>query len=182
MSLINWASISGRLPRPSKAAKLAWGGIALVGILLAILPLALQPQTETGARLGNDTLTTAALGLNVTFKLGIVVLLIYASLFVLKQMQGGKSSCQKPQQLVVLESIHLSPRQALHLVRVGQQTLLIGATDNSINLVGELDSTNATESIFAEEENATPTSPSLPAKTNISLNFGKLIAGKFARQ
>ena len=37
--------------------------------------------------------------------------------------------------LAVLESVRLSPRQALHLVRAGDHYFLIGATDSSVALV-----------------------------------------------
>jgi flagellar biosynthetic protein FliO len=87
---------------------------------------------------GSETISTAALGLEVVFKLGIVVLLIYASLYLLKRLQAGTAT-GKRKQLAVLETARLSPRQALHLVQVGDQVLLIGATDQSLNCLLEVE-------------------------------------------
>lgn len=41
--------------------------------------------------------------------------------------------------LNVVESVRLSPKQALHLVRVGDRELLIGATDQGIALISSVD-------------------------------------------
>jgi flagellar biosynthetic protein FliO len=81
---------------------------------------------------GSETISAAALGLDVLFKLGIVVLLIYASLYLLKRLQAGTAPGSR-KRLAILETARLSSRQALHLVKVGDQVLLIGATDQSVN-------------------------------------------------
>lgn len=41
--------------------------------------------------------------------------------------------------LMVMESVRLSPKQALHLVRVGEQQFLVGATDQQISLISAVD-------------------------------------------
>lgn len=42
-------------------------------------------------------------------------------------------------QMMVVETIRLSPKQALHLVRVGGQQFLVGATDQNISLISQVE-------------------------------------------
>lgn len=68
-------------------------------------------------------------------KLIIVLLLIFGSAAVYRRwFQNGPAS-RMTRQMRLIETVRLSPRQALHLVSVGGQVLLIGATDQSINLI-----------------------------------------------
>ena len=69
------------------------------------------------------------------FKLIIVLALIFGISVVYKRWlqigPGGKAA----RQMRLIETIRLSPKQALHLVSVGGQKLLIGATDQNISLI-----------------------------------------------
>ena len=137
-----WPTALGRLPR-----QWGWwaGGAALALILglsmlytpssptLANLPAADQPSTPS-------LITDASLFLSVLLKLSAVIALIYGSLFLLKRWQGGALVTARRKQLTIVETTRLSPRQALHLVKAGDRTLLIGATDQSLTLLTELDS------------------------------------------
>jgi flagellar biogenesis protein FliO len=38
----------------------------------------------------------------------------------------------------IQETLNLTPKRSLHIVRIGDQTLLIGATDQGINLLSEI--------------------------------------------
>lgn len=76
-------------------------------------------------------------------KLLVVLLLIVGSSMIFRRWQqvgtGGKPS----RQMRVLETVRLSPKQALHLVVIGDQKLLIGATDQSVSLISSIEhSTN----------------------------------------
>lgn len=91
-----------------------------------------------------DPLSSGTLVLDVFVKLGLVIALIYGALFAWRRWQGGPAAVRglfaAPQrQLTLLETTRLSPRQALHLVRVGGQTWLIGATDQGIALLAEVE-------------------------------------------
>ncbi|MBI3762805.1 MAG: FliO/MopB family protein [Chloroflexi bacterium] len=81
------------------------------------------------------------LALDVVVKLGLVLALIYASLYLLRRWQGGALASAR-RQLAVLETARLSPRQSLHLVRVSTNSLtrvwLIGATDQAVTLLSEV--------------------------------------------
>ncbi len=127
----------------------AWGLLLLAAVLVAARPVDHPGGTGsvTPFSNGEETVSQGGLVLDVIFKLGIVVVLIYVSLLLLKRWQdaGGKmpggilSMRMKERQLTVLETTRLSPRQALHLVKVGSQTVLIGATDQALTLLTEVD-------------------------------------------
>jgi flagellar biosynthetic protein FliO len=82
--------------------------------------------------------SVTALAVSVMLKLAFILVIIYASLALLKHFQGVRGLARE-RQVSVLESVRLSPRQALHLVRVGEQTLLIGATDAGLSLLADLE-------------------------------------------
>jgi flagellar biosynthetic protein FliO len=80
----------------------------------------------------------ALLMASVFLKLVIVVLIMIAALWLLRRIQGGgwKATARQVQ---VLETTHLSPRRAIHLIQIGDRKLLIGATDQSVSLLTEID-------------------------------------------
>jgi flagellar biogenesis protein FliO len=104
---------------------------------------------------GSETLSTAGLVFEVILKLGVVLVLIYASLYFLRRWQVGRPGGLPPQ-VTILETTRLSPRQALHLVRVGSQVMLIGATDHSLALLSEEVELVRTEALLAERGAAHP--------------------------
>jgi flagellar biogenesis protein FliO len=65
-------------------------------------------------------------------------------------------------QMRLLETIRLSPKQALHLIAIGDQRLLIGATDQNVSLIAHV------------EDNILPT-PVEEAQVQPGLDFGSLI-------
>lgn len=141
MNPISFSETKSKYLNPKKWSGWVWG-ILFVGIALGLASLSMWSssgaQAQTEELPGSSAFSTAALGINVLFKLGIVVLLIYASLYILRRFQSGKLG-SSPKQLSILETTHLSPRQALHLVKVGEQVILLGATDQSLSLLAEVE-------------------------------------------
>lgn len=105
--------------------------ILVVGVLGA-LPVD-GPSSSAGTPL--DTL---ALLSGVFLKLVIVVGLIYLCVAVLQRWRGGLAG-RVDRRMAVIETTRLSPHQAIHLVRVDDQVLLIGATDQAVTLLAEVD-------------------------------------------
>ncbi|MBL8055359.1 MAG: flagellar biosynthetic protein FliO, partial [Anaerolineales bacterium] len=105
------------------------GAAGLVGLVL------LGAVAGGGASAeGEGALDTGRLVVDVLVKLGLVLVLIYASLYLLRRWQGGALGgtglfAPRTRQVTLLETTRLSPRQALHLVRAGGQVFLLGATD-----------------------------------------------------
>jgi flagellar biogenesis protein FliO len=84
---------------------------------------------------GNANLSSPFFMLGVAVKLGGVLLLIIGGAVLLRKYQGKLPGSKSLRQVVILESVRISPRQALHLVKAGSQQLLIGATDQGIALI-----------------------------------------------
>ncbi len=93
---------------------------------------------------GADGGTAADIGSSPLYYLGVfvkllgVLLLIVGGAVVLRRWQKVRGT-GTTRQLNLVETVRLNPKQALHLVRVGDQHLLIGATDQSISLISAVD-------------------------------------------
>ncbi len=96
------------------------------------------------------------------FKLLIVLLLIVGSSMIFRRWQQTGPSGKSIRQMRVLETVRLSPKQALHLVVIGDQKLLIGATDQSVSLISSIE--YSINSVPTEEAPAQP-----------GLDFGSLL-------
>lgn len=110
-----------------------WGGLGLASLGGAALIY--------GAWSGDLTSSDSLLGLSLQmfFRAGVVIGLLYLSLAVLKRWQTGGA---RQRRLETLETLRLSPRQTVHLIRIDGRTLLVGASDAQINLLTEVDSAN----------------------------------------
>jgi len=91
--------------------------------------------------------------LDAFLKLLFVIGLFIGGAIVARHYSGKKIFRDPSRQLEVLETVRLSPRQALHLVRVGERSILIGATDQSFSLLKDL----------GQQEEIEEPSPSLAA-------------------
>ncbi len=92
----------------------------------------------------NSSINSTSWILGAVLKFGVVLLLIYVAAIVFKRWQTGsiKNSIRR---MKVLESTALSPKRALYLVEVDGQAYMIGATDQAVNLIAEVDSGEAIE-------------------------------------
>ena len=126
-------------PRWAQAASL----LGLMVVLTAGWLLAGGSDSTPTSDAMNDPILLVG---SVFLKLIVVVLLIIAAAWILRRVQSG-SWKSTPRQMKVIETTHLSPRRAIHLIQVGNRRLLIGATDQSLNLLAELDESLPTETI-----------------------------------
>ncbi len=79
------------------------------------------------------------IGADMGLKLLLVIGLVYATLAGLKWLQKGKNTSGTGGATIqVLETVGLAPGRTLHLVVVGEKTLLIGATEQQVGLITEL--------------------------------------------
>jgi flagellar biosynthetic protein FliO len=72
-------------------------------------------------------------------KLIAVLLLIIGAAVLLRRWQVKNGLGRFNGKLSVVETVRLSPKQAVHLVRVGNQHVLIGATDTTISMLTAVD-------------------------------------------
>lgn len=117
----------------------------------------------TTSSVANDPLNaTPFYYLGAFIKLIAVLLLIVACSIVFRRwFQGGPNS-RSIRQMQLMETIRLSPKQALHLVSINGQKLMIGATDQNISLLASLEAEAAP---VTDEE----------SKPQPSLDFGSII-------
>jgi len=92
--------------------------------------------SETGETAGQPG--TLGLLVDVIIKFGIVLFLIYVFYQLLQKFSKRKGS-EGSSQLSVLETLKLSPQQSLHLIKVHDGVMLIGATDASLTHLSEVE-------------------------------------------
>jgi len=113
-------------------ARLRWGAIAAgaVAVVGVILYFALGWANGDSS---SDSL--AALAAQMLAKTALVLGLLFLTLAGLKRWQTGGV---RTRELSVIETLRLTPRQSLHLVRVGERHLLIGASEAQVTLLAEV--------------------------------------------
>jgi len=113
--------------------------IAAVVLVLLIGAVALSiSQIDQATALPPDDgeFQTTVSGLDILLKLGLVVVLIYLSLFVIGRLRGHRTADVR-QRMEVLASTRLSPKTAIHIVRVGGKRIVVGATDHHLSYLGD---------------------------------------------
>jgi flagellar biosynthetic protein FliO len=134
------SSLDQRLPARlgliRRMPRWGWGLAALALVLWLGSLMNASPAAAQGAAAYQPPSNTE-MTLDMLAKLLLVLGLFYAAVYGAKRwrklLPGGQT-----RHITVLESTPLSPRQALHLVRVGEQVLLVGATDQGLSLLSEV--------------------------------------------
>jgi flagellar biosynthetic protein FliO len=99
-------------------------------VVLGVAMFLLLPQS--GKSQGDAAyLNSTSLAFSVFLKLGIVVVLIVGLAIILKRWQS-KSRTNQSKMINVLETVHLTPHRTLYLIKLENQKLLIGATDQTL--------------------------------------------------
>ncbi len=69
-------------------------------------------------------------------KLGLVILLIFLVMSILRRIRWGNFT-PTGHQLSIQDTLFLSPKQKIYLVRAGKKMILVGATDEHISVLSE---------------------------------------------
>ena len=88
--------------------------------------------------------TLLRLGLGLVVVVGLIALVWY----VMKRIQRARYPAldeRGPSLIDVVATTSLGPNRALHLVKVGEEIVLIGATDHSVNVVTRIGAEDAAE-------------------------------------
>jgi flagellar protein FliO/FliZ len=142
-------------------------GIALIGlVMINVDPVSADKKTinldATGVTLNGDTTSTSAansyFSQNATlsmFKmisaLVVVLVCIYVCIYLLKKFMKRRTTAGGREGLLeVLETAYLGPRKTISLVRVADKSVLLGITENQINILTELGD-EETSKIIAHE-------------------------------
>ncbi len=106
------------------------------GVIFSIVLFAVTGTSSSSS----DTLDSSPFYfVGIFLKLIVVLLLIVASSVIFRRWLQPGFSGKKTRQLQLLETVRLTPKQALHLVSIGGQQLLIGATDQNISLLSPVE-------------------------------------------
>lgn len=85
---------------------------------------------------------TPGLAIELTVKFAVVLGLIYATGWGLRRLwMSGYWPSKQEHPLQLLDTLPLSQQRAIHVIRAGDQTLVIGATPGQITLLGKFSST-----------------------------------------
>jgi flagellar protein FliO/FliZ len=137
--------------------------LTAVLVLVSLLATGIFVWLSSGADASSDPLASTPLylvGVLIKF-IGVLLLIVVSALLYRRWMYLGPQS-GAARQLRLLETVRLSPKQVLYLVAVGDQQLLIGATDQNISLLSQL------EGSFAS-------TPAEGTQTQQGLDFGALV-------
>jgi len=122
-----------------KTPKWVWGLAILATILvIALLVNPGQEPRPSSSIVTDPTLNSASLAIEVFLKFGLILGFIYLGFYALKRWQIRRPG-RANKQVSILETHYLNPRRTIHLLQVGDRTILIGATDQSITLLTEIE-------------------------------------------
>jgi len=78
-------------------------------------------------------------------RLGLLALMLGALYLIGRALRSGRAFGARHRRIAVLESTMIGPHATIHIVRVEERRLLLGATPRSVALLAELvDEANAT--------------------------------------
>jgi len=110
--------------------------LMVVGLLCTVVLLSINGGAKTpGDPLGSTPLYFAG----AFIKLAVVLLLIVASAIIARRWLQPGIHGKSVRQMRLMESVRLSPKQALHLVSIGDQQFLIGSTDQNLTLISHVE-------------------------------------------
>ena len=116
---------------------LAIGVVVFLAICALLLSETQSPAAGSTAAGVDPYLNSTSLALGVFVRLILVVVAIYIGAILLRRWQFGGN--RRPErQLSLVETLHLSQRRSVHLVRAGDQVFLIGSTDQTVTLLGQV--------------------------------------------
>ncbi|MEN4010640.1 MAG: flagellar biosynthetic protein FliO [Bellilinea sp.] len=129
-SLLNWYRSASRKQKIK---------IGLLGIgIVACLALALASGNPQAGNASPDSSPLYFLGV-IARLAGVLLLIVGGGVLAMRWARNPRRH-NRSGQMMLVESVRLSPKQALHLVQVGGQQFLVGATDQSIALISAVDS------------------------------------------
>ena len=135
--------------------------VALVGVLVINTNFVTAEESLAGKKtISEPTQTEQEYGgfasdalpslLKVGLALLVVVIAIYAGIYLLKKMMGKKYSGNKKHNLLeVLETTYIGPKKSISLIKVADKSVLVASTETQISMLTEMDS-EATKEILSQ--------------------------------
>lgn len=100
-----------------------------IGSLILFGSASVLAQEEPAPDFGSDIGPTL---LQLAGALLLIIIIIYASVWLMKRYTVGKSPAGGDL-IKVIDRRHLTPKQAIYVVKVGDKHILVGATESGIN-------------------------------------------------
>jgi flagellar protein FliO/FliZ len=76
----------------------------------------------------------------IALTLVLIIIFIYVTVFFLRKLSGARGvRGGRGQTIQIIEQAHLSPRKSICLVRLADRAVLVGITENNINMLTEFD-------------------------------------------
>jgi len=114
-----------------------WGVILLLVLLLAAWLVSELTGPAAAERTAVSSVGSAGYMIDLFLKLMFLLGLIFIGLYYVRRWQR-KARVTSSRKLHILETRHLAPKQAVHLIKAGRQVFLVGATDHGISLISEI--------------------------------------------
>ncbi len=106
-----------------------------IGSLIQFCSVKLVAQEEQVPDLGGDIGPTL---LQLAGALLLIIIIIYASVWLMKRYTTGRTPVGG-ELIKIVERRHLTPKQAIYVVKVGEKHVLLGATESGINKLCDVD-------------------------------------------
>lgn len=114
--------------------------------------IAMMLDDEKGSKPKEKSPNVVVSAISMIFKLAIVLGLAYLTIYVLKMFSDKRQSLpQVRREMKVVDTVRLSNASCLHLVELGGKTLLIGSSSGQVNLLTEVEQTDAAENELLPE-------------------------------
>jgi flagellar biosynthetic protein FliO len=153
-----------------------------IGSFIVILAIILfVSSSPSNASVTDPFGNSFAILVDVTLKLGLVVVLIFVAAIVYRRWRPGTIG-GSIRQLDLLETMPLGPRRTLYVVKAGEQKLLIGATDTAISLIADLTSQDDILSDTALSPVGNSSADSSTAITSTGNNFSEMLSVSIDKQ
>ncbi|MFA5238932.1 MAG: flagellar biosynthetic protein FliO [Phycisphaerae bacterium] len=95
-------------------------------------------STKPNLTIGSDSnLDTGGLFFKMILMVLLVVVFGAAAIYLSKKLLP-RFSCLSGKRIQVSETVHLGPRKAIHLIKIGRQTFLIGSTSENITKLADV--------------------------------------------
>jgi len=82
----------------------------------------------------------------------LILVIIYGSVWLMKRVSQGKLA-GKGDIINVIERRYLAPKQAVCLIRVGEQNLLVGLSEHGINHIADVDISEKSDNLGIQKNN-----------------------------
>lgn len=82
---------------------------------------------------------------DVVWKTAFVLVMLYGVLWAVRRLSGRTVTARRGPAISVVETAHLGPGRAVHLVGVGNKLLILGATSHQVSLLAEVSASDLEE-------------------------------------